>query len=125
MSIHDVTVGNRVPQEFNVIIEIPGAADPVKYEVDKQSGALFVDRFMMTSMHYPANYGYVPRTIADDDDPVGVLVHTPLPSCWRFQPTTSVPCSRIGKPSPMCRKSVSSRSSISSSITRISKRASG
>ena len=54
-------------------------ADPVKYEVDKQSGALFVDRFMMTAMHYPANYGYVPQTVADDDDPVDVLVHTPFP----------------------------------------------
>ena len=67
MSINDVTAGNRVPHEFNVIIEIPSAADPVKYEVDKQSGALFVDRFMMTAMHYPANYGYIPKTVADDE----------------------------------------------------------
>jgi inorganic pyrophosphatase len=51
----------------------------MKYEVDKQSGALFVDRFMTTAMHYPANYGYVPQTVADDDDPVDVLVHTPFP----------------------------------------------
>src|ERR1700730_7138623 len=79
MSINDVTAGKNVPHEFNVIIEIPMAADPVKYEVDKQSGALFVDRFMMTAMHYPANYGYVPQTVADDDDPVDVLVHTPFP----------------------------------------------
>jgi inorganic pyrophosphatase len=54
-------------------------ADPIKYDVDKKSGALFVDRFMMTAMHYPANYGYVPRTIAADNDPVDVLVHTPFP----------------------------------------------
>jgi inorganic pyrophosphatase len=79
MSIHDVTAGYRVPDEFNVIIEIPMNADPVKYEVDKKSGALFVDRFMMTAMHYPANYGYIPQTIADDGDPVDVLVHTPFP----------------------------------------------
>jgi len=65
MSINDVTAGKHVPREFNVIIEIPMRADPVKYEVDKASGALFVDRFMMTAMHYPANYGYVPHTVAD------------------------------------------------------------
>ncbi len=79
MSIHDVSAGTRVPEEFNVIIEIPMNADPVKYEIDKKSGALFVDRFMMTAMHYPANYGYIPQTIADDGDPVDVLVHTPFP----------------------------------------------
>ena len=92
MSIHDVTAGKRVPQEFNVIIEIPMAADPIKYEVDKQSGALFVDRFMTTSMHYPANYGYVPMTIADDDDPVDVLVHTPFP----LLPGVVVRCRALG-----------------------------
>jgi len=78
MSIHDVSAGKRVPDEFNVIIEIPMNAEPVKYEIDKKSGALFVDRFMMTAMHYPANYGYIPQTIADDGDPVDVLVHTPF-----------------------------------------------
>jgi inorganic pyrophosphatase len=92
MSVHDVPAGKRVPQEFNVIIEIPGHSEPVKYEVDKQSGALFVDRFMMTSMHYPANYGYVPRTIADDDDPVDVLVHTPFP----LLPGVVVRCRALG-----------------------------
>jgi inorganic pyrophosphatase len=79
MSIHDVTAGNHLPHEFNVVIEIPMHAEAVKYEVDKRTGALFVDRFMMTAMHYPANYGYVPQTVADDDDPVDVLVHTPYP----------------------------------------------
>src|ERR1700761_2521100 len=92
MSIQDVTAGKHVPQEFNVIIEIPMAADPIKYEVDKKSGALFVDRFMMTSMHYPANYGYVPMTIADDDDPVDVLVHTPFP----LLPGVVVRCRALG-----------------------------
>jgi inorganic pyrophosphatase len=79
MSISDVPAGKKIPHEFNVIIEIPMNADPVKYEIDKESGALFVDRFMMTAMHYPANYGYIPQTIADDNDPVDVLVHTPFP----------------------------------------------
>jgi len=79
MSINNVSPGDRLPEEFNVIIEIPMNADPIKYEVDKESGALIVDRFMMTAMHYPANYGYVPGTVAADDDPVDVLVHTPFP----------------------------------------------
>jgi inorganic pyrophosphatase len=73
MSIDQVTAGERVPHEFNVVIEIPINAEPIKYEIDKVSGMLFVDRFMMTAMHYPANYGYVPHTIAEDNDPVDVL----------------------------------------------------
>jgi inorganic pyrophosphatase len=79
MSLHNVTPGARVPDEFNVIIEIPMNADPIKYEVDEESGALFVDRFMGTAMHYPCNYGYIPQTLADDGDPVDVLVITPVP----------------------------------------------
>src|SRR5689334_25354786 len=79
MSLQKVTPGAKAPDEFNVIIEIPMNADPIKYEVDKESGALFVDRFMGTAMHYPCNYGYVPHTIADDGDPVDVLVITPFP----------------------------------------------
>jgi inorganic pyrophosphatase len=92
MSISNVSAGDQLPGEFNVIIEIPMNADPIKYEVDKESGALFVDRFMMTAMHYPANYGYVPQTIADDDDPVDVLVHTPFP----LLPGVVVRCRAIG-----------------------------
>ncbi|MGA2778080.1 MAG: inorganic diphosphatase [Steroidobacteraceae bacterium] len=92
MSINDVTAGKHLPDEFNVIIEIPMNADPIKYEVDKNSGALFVDRFMMTAMHYPANYGYVPRTIAADNDPVDVLVHTPFP----LLPGVVVRCRAVG-----------------------------
>jgi inorganic pyrophosphatase len=68
-----------VPNDLNVIIEIPMLADPVKYEVDKATGAVFVDRFMSTAMHYPCNYGYVPRTLSGDGDPVDVLVLSPLP----------------------------------------------
>lgn len=92
MSINNVTPGDKIPNEFNVIIEIPSSADPVKYEVNKESGALFVDRFMMTAMHYPANYGYVPETIADDGDPVDVLVHTPFP----LMPGVVVRCRPLG-----------------------------
>jgi inorganic pyrophosphatase len=92
MSITEVTAGDKVPHEFNVIVEIPMNADPIKYEVDKDSGALFVDRFMMTAMHYPANYGYVPQTISDDGDPVDVLVHTPFP----LLPGVVVRCRALG-----------------------------
>src|SRR5208283_3466297 len=92
MSINDVTAGKHLPEEFNVIIEIPMNADPIKYEVDKNSGTLFVDRFMMTAMHYPANYGYVPRTISEDGDPVDVLVHTPFP----LLPGVVVRCRAVG-----------------------------
>ena len=79
MALKNVTAGKNAPEEFNVIIEIPAHSDPIKYEVDKETGALFVDRFMMTAMHYPCNYGYVPETISDDGDPVDVLVITPFP----------------------------------------------
>jgi inorganic pyrophosphatase len=78
MSLNDVNSGRDVPNDFNVIIEIPMNADPIKYEVDKDSGAIFVDRFMGTAMHYPCNYGYVPKTMSDDGDPVDVLVITPF-----------------------------------------------
>lgn len=79
MSLDRVPAGAKSPDEFNVIIEIPMNADPVKYEVDKDTGAVFVDRFMLTAMHYPANYGYIPQTISDDGDPVDVLVVAPFP----------------------------------------------
>ena len=92
MSLNDVSSGRDLPHDFNVIIEIPMNADPIKYEVDKESGALFVDRFMGTSMHYPCNYGYVPHTIADDGDPVDVLVITPFP----LIPGVVVRCRPIG-----------------------------
>jgi inorganic pyrophosphatase len=78
MNLERVTSGKNVPEDFNVIIEIPMNADPIKYEVDKKTGALFVDRFMMTAMHYPCNYGYIPHTLAPDGDPVDVLVVTPF-----------------------------------------------
>lgn len=79
MSFLDVTSGRNVPHEINVVIEIPMHGGPVKYEVDKETGALCVDRFMSTAMFYPANYGYVPQTLSLDGDPVDVLVVTPAP----------------------------------------------
>lgn len=79
MSLIKVSAGRDLPNDFNVVIEIPMNADPVKYEVDKESGAIFVDRFMSTAMHYPCNYGYIPHTLAGDGDPVDVLVITPFP----------------------------------------------
>lgn len=77
MSLDRVDTGKDVPNNVNVIIEIPAHSDPVKYEVDKDSGAVFVDRFMSTAMFYPCNYGYVPHTLSEDGDPVDVLVVTP------------------------------------------------
>ncbi|MBC7470342.1 MAG: inorganic diphosphatase [Ramlibacter sp.] len=92
MSLDKVTPGKNVPDAFNVIIEIPMNADPIKYEVDKESGAIFVDRFMSTAMHYPTNYGYVPMTLSGDGDPVDVLVITPVP----LIPGVVVTCRPIG-----------------------------
>ena len=79
MSLDRVPAGNDVPNDCNVIIEIPMHADPIKYEVDKETGAVFVDRFMSTAMHYPCNYGYIPQTLSDDGDPCDVLVLSPVP----------------------------------------------
>ncbi|GAA6140923.1 inorganic diphosphatase [Hydrogenophaga sp. 5NK40-0174] len=92
MSLDKVTPGDKAPEAFNVVIEIPMNADPIKYEVDKDTGAVFVDRFMGTAMHYPTNYGYVPQTIAGDGDPVDVLVVTPFP----LMPGVVIPCRAIG-----------------------------
>ena len=87
-----VPAGKDVPNDINVIIEIPAQADPIKFEVDKDSGAVFVDRFMGTSMRYPINYGYVPHTIAGDGDPVDVLVVTPFP----LAPGVVIRCRPVG-----------------------------
>jgi inorganic pyrophosphatase len=79
MNLDRVNPGQNIPDEINVIIEIPAHSDPVKYEIDKDTGAMFVDRFLDTAMHYPCNYGYVPHTLSEDGDPVDVLVITPVP----------------------------------------------
>ncbi|WP_049723841.1 inorganic diphosphatase [Gilvimarinus polysaccharolyticus] len=82
MSFEKVPAGKNLPDDMNVIIEIPMNGEPIKYEIDKDSDAVFVDRVLSTSMHYPCNYGYVPHTLCGDGDPVDVLVlmtHALLP----------------------------------------------
>lgn len=92
MALNNVPTGKNLPDDFNVIIEIPMQGDPVKYEVDKESGAIFVDRFMGTSMQYPCNYGYIPHTLSEDGDPADVLVLTPVP----LLPGVVVRCRPLG-----------------------------
>ncbi|TSE21649.1 Inorganic pyrophosphatase [Tepidimonas alkaliphilus] len=92
MSFDLVPPGSRCPDAFNVVIEISMNGAPIKFEVDKASGAIFVDRFMSTAMHYPTNYGYVPQTLSGDGDPVDVLVVTPVP----LPPGVVVPCRALG-----------------------------
>ena len=81
MGFEAVKSGKDVPNDINVVIEISMNGEPIKYEIDKESGTLFVDRFMATAMHYPCNYGYIPQTLSGDGDPADVLVvtHIPLP----------------------------------------------
>lgn len=74
MDIKKIPIGNNPPDDINVIIEIPLRGDPVKYEICKESGAMFVDRFLHTAMYYPVNYGFVPHTLSEDGDPVDVMV---------------------------------------------------
>ncbi len=84
MNINAIPVGADVPRSVNVIIEVPAGGEPVKYEFDKESGALFVDRILHTPMRYPANYGFIPHTLCDDGDPLDALViaRSPfLPGC--------------------------------------------
>ncbi len=79
MSLNSVGPGKSLPDDVNVVVEIPSYGDPIKYEVDKETGAMFVDRFMSTAMQYPCNYGYIPQTLSDDGDPADVLVLAPFP----------------------------------------------
>ncbi len=74
MDISKISSGKNPPHDVNVIIEIPSGGVPVKYEIDKDSGAMFVDRFLHTAMYYPANYGFVPHTLSADGDPIDVLL---------------------------------------------------
>src|SRR5690606_234633 len=92
MGLDHVPTGSNVPEEINVVIEIPKDAEPVKYEVDKDSGAIFVDRILSTPMRYPCNYGYIPRTICGDGDPADVLVILPLP----LIPGSVIRCRPVG-----------------------------
>lgn len=79
MNIDKIKSGKNVPDDVNVVIEIPTQGAPVKYEVDKETGIMSVDRFLTTAMYYPCNYGYIPNTLSEDGDPVDVLVITPFP----------------------------------------------
>jgi len=79
MNFDNIPAGKDLPNDIYVAIEIPAQSSPVKYEIDKDMGAILVDRFMSTPMFYPANYGFIPNTLADDGDPLDVLVITPYP----------------------------------------------
>ncbi|MDA0977708.1 MAG: inorganic diphosphatase [Proteobacteria bacterium] len=92
MNIEAIPAGSNPPDEINVIIEIAVGGEPIKYELDKASGALYVDRFLYTPMRYPGNYGFVPHTLSDDGDPVDVLVATTRP----LTPGSVIACRPIG-----------------------------
>ncbi len=92
MSFDKLSPGRDAPNDINVVIEIPMNGEPIKYEVDKATGAIFVDRFMSTAMHYPCNYGYIPKTLSGDGDPADVLVLSPVP----LMPGVVVRCRPIG-----------------------------
>ena len=79
MDLSKIPVGENPPYDVNALIEIPQGGEPVKYELDKDSGAIFVDRFLHTAMFYPGNYGFIPHTLADDGDPMDILVVGPTP----------------------------------------------
>ena len=93
MSYNNIPPGKDAPHDIYVVIEIPANHDPIKYEIDKDSDALFVDRFMGTAMFYPANYGYIPNTLSEDGDPLDVLVVTPYP----VAPGSVIRCRPVGK----------------------------
>ena len=92
MNIDNISIGKDVPNDFNVVIEISANAPGIKYELDKDSGAVFVDRFIATPMHYPCNYGFIPSTLSEDGDPVDVLVVSPFP----LPPGVVIRCRAIG-----------------------------
>ena len=79
MDLSKIPVGANPPYDVNALIEIPQGGEPVKYEIDKESGAIFVDRFLHTAMFYPGNYGFIPHTLADDGDPMDIIVVGPTP----------------------------------------------
>lgn len=79
MRLDAIPVGKNPPEDINVVIEVPIGGEPIKYELDKDSGTLFVDRFLYTPMRYPGNYGFVPHTLSDDGDPIDVLIANTRP----------------------------------------------
>ncbi|VFP84000.1 Inorganic pyrophosphatase [Candidatus Erwinia haradaeae] len=92
MSLKYVPTGYHVPDDIYVIIEIPSYSHPIKYEVDKETGVLFVDRFIATTMFYPCNYGYMNKTLSEDGDPLDALVPTPYP----LRPGVVIRCRPVG-----------------------------
>lgn len=92
MGLEHVSPGRDVPNDINVIIEIPSGCDPVKYEMDKKSGMIMVDRFVATSMRYPCDYGFIPHTLSEDGDPVDVLVVAP----YALFPGVVIRCRPVG-----------------------------
>ena len=92
MDLTKIPAGRAPPHDINVVVEIPQGGEPVKYELDKASGAVFVDRFLHTAMFYPGNYGFVPHTLAEDGDPVDVLIVGAVP----VVPGAVVRCRPIG-----------------------------
>ena len=92
MDLSKIPIGENPPYDVNAIIEIPQGGEPVKYELDKESGAIFVDRFLHTAMFYPGNYGFIPHTLADDGDPMDILVVGPTP----VVPGAVIRCRPIG-----------------------------
>jgi inorganic pyrophosphatase len=92
MDLSKIAIGVNPPFDLNAIIEIPQGGEPVKYEIDKDSGALMVDRFLHTAMFYPANYGFIPHTLADDGDPADIMVVGPTP----VVPGAIIRCRPIG-----------------------------
>jgi len=134
MRLDAIPIGENPPDDINVIVEVPVGGEPIKYEMDKASGTLFVDRFLYTPMRYPGNYGFVPHTLSEDGDPIDVLIANQRPivpgavmSCrpgrtkksWPFQPVSSPGDTKRFRPIAICRTSLLSRCSISSSITKI------
>ena len=92
MRIDSIPAGTDAPHSINVLIEVPIGGEPVKYEFDKASGAIFVDRILHTPMRYPANYGFVPQTLCDDGDPLDCLVMTR----WPLIPGCVIACRPVG-----------------------------
>ena len=150
MDVTKIPPGRNPPDDINVLIEIPQGGVPVKYELDKVSGALFVNRFLHTAMYYPANYGFIPNTLSEDGDPCDVLALSQVPvapaAVIRCRPVGAllmedengidekilavpvdelIPTSTESRITPTCRRSCSTRSITSSATIRISKKASG
>jgi inorganic pyrophosphatase len=92
MRIEQIPIGNAPPDDVNVIVEVPIGGEPVKYEMDKASGAMFVDRILYTAMRYPGNYGFVPHTLCGDGDPIDVLVANQRP----LIPGSVINCRPVG-----------------------------